>query len=56
VFGSALHVAGMDRAALERAIASVDSALVWQQVPPQLEAVFIHLLGQPAKPAPKGGA
>src|ERR1700692_3049300 len=37
VFGSALHVAGMDRAALQRATQSLDAALVWREVPPQLE-------------------
>lgn len=52
VFGSALHLAGMDRAALEQAIASLDGALVWQEVAPPLEAVFIHLLSQPAKAGP----
>jgi ABC-type multidrug transport system ATPase subunit len=51
VFGSALHVAGMDRTALEQAIKSVGGALVWSEVPPQLEDVFIHLLSEPAKVA-----
>jgi ABC-type multidrug transport system ATPase subunit len=56
VFGTALHVAGMDRAALQRATAALANGvqpggtqagggLVWQEVPPQLEDVFIHLLG-----------
>src|SRR5476651_2449993 len=56
VFGSALHAAGMDRAALERAIASPDGrgALTWREIPPQLEDVFIHLLSQPAKDAQSG--
>jgi ABC-type multidrug transport system ATPase subunit len=49
VFGSALHVAGMNRAALELATKSLDGGLVWREVPPQLEDVFIHLLSQPAK-------
>ncbi|HXW20977.1 MAG TPA: ABC transporter ATP-binding protein, partial [Roseiarcus sp.] len=44
VFGRALHVAGMDRAALERAIHSVDGALEWTEVQPRLEDVFIHML------------
>ena len=50
VFGRALHVAGTDRAALERAIRSVSdelpngSALTWQEVEPRLEDVFIHML------------
>jgi ABC-type multidrug transport system ATPase subunit len=54
VFGSTLHIAGMDRAALERATKSLDGggALVWHEIPPQLEDVFIHLLSQPAKVAP----
>lgn len=46
VFGSALHIAGMDRAALEAATRSVDPALVWHEVPPGLEDVFIHMLSQ----------
>ncbi len=51
VFGSALHIAGMDRTALELATRSLDggAALVWHEVPPRLEDVFIHLLSQPAK-------
>ena len=54
VFGSTLHVAGMDRAALEQATRSLDGggALNWHEVAPQLEDVFIHLLSKPAsKPA-----
>jgi ABC-type multidrug transport system ATPase subunit len=48
VFGSAVHLAGMDRAALERAIAAYDGdALIWHDVAPRLEDVFIHLLSQP---------
>jgi ABC-2 type transport system ATP-binding protein len=49
VFGSVVQVAGLDRAALEKAIASPDGghALAWKEVPPQLEDVFIHLLNQP---------
>jgi ABC-type multidrug transport system ATPase subunit len=49
VFGSALHIGGLDRSALERAIGSLDGALVWHEVAPRLEDVFIHLLSQPAK-------
>jgi ABC-type multidrug transport system ATPase subunit len=53
VFGSALHIAGMDRGALEQALASLDGGtLVWHEVAPQLEDVFIHLLSQPARAAP----
>jgi hypothetical protein len=45
VFGHTLHVAGTDRAALERAIASFAHAtLTWREVEPRLEDVFIHLL------------
>ena len=44
VFGQALHVAGTDREALERAIHSVDSELSWREVEPRLEDVFIHML------------
>nr|WP_294513461.1 ABC transporter ATP-binding protein [uncultured Rhodopila sp.] len=51
VFGSALHIAGMDRAALERATGSLGGGLVWHEVPPQLEDVLIHLLSQPGKAA-----
>jgi ABC-2 type transport system ATP-binding protein len=48
VFGRSLHVAGMDRAALERAIKSFQSggSLNWHEVEPGLEDVFIHLLSQ----------
>ncbi|HUA54065.1 MAG TPA: ABC transporter ATP-binding protein [Candidatus Sulfotelmatobacter sp.] len=46
VFGRALHVAGTDRAALERAIAETPSGLTWHEVAPRLEDVFIHLLNQ----------
>ncbi|GGE98807.1 multidrug ABC transporter ATP-binding protein [Aliidongia dinghuensis] len=44
VFGRALHIAGTDRAALERAIAATRSGLAWREVEPRLEDVFIHLL------------
>jgi len=43
VFGRALHVAGTDRAALERAIGS-SAGLSWREVEPRLEDVFIHML------------
>jgi ABC-type multidrug transport system ATPase subunit len=45
VFGRSVHVAGSDRAALERAIADFgDDSLQWHEVEPRLEDVFIHLL------------
>jgi ABC-type multidrug transport system ATPase subunit len=45
VFGRKLHIAGMDRAALQAAIARIaDAGLSWQEVPPRLEDVFIHML------------
>ena len=46
VFGSAVHIAGMDRAALQRATAAFDPAFKWHEVEPGLEDVFIHLLKQ----------
>jgi len=47
VFGRALHVAGMDRAAIAAAIGHSDYAgLVWREVSPRLEDVFIHMLSQ----------
>ena len=52
VFGSAVHIAGMDRAALQSAIAAFDAggASNWREVEPQLEDVFIHLLSQKKPP------
>jgi ABC-type multidrug transport system ATPase subunit len=51
VFGRALHVAGMDRAALRAATAALDGALEWREVEPRLEDVFIHMLSlEEAKP------
>jgi ABC-2 type transport system ATP-binding protein len=44
VFGRALHVAGTDREALEKAIQSVEGELSWREVEPRLEDVFIHML------------
>ena len=45
-FGTALHVGGGDRAAVERAITLLPerSALHWQEVPANLEHVFIRLM------------
>ena len=55
VFGLVLRIAGLNRAALERATRSFNGAsagagrgLVWHEVEPKLEDVFIHLLSQPA--------
>ncbi len=46
-FGSALHVSGTDRAALEAAIAPWrGGALRWTEVEATLEDVFIHLMNQ----------
>jgi ABC-2 type transport system ATP-binding protein len=46
-FGSALHVSGTDRAALEAAIAPYRKPpLTWSEVRPTIEDVFIHLMGQ----------
>ena len=44
VFGRALHVAGMDRAALQAAIHGAGDGLEWREVEPRLEDVFIHML------------
>jgi ABC-2 type transport system ATP-binding protein len=52
VFGRALHVAGTDRTALERAIASeAGQGLAWREVEPRLEDVFIHLLNAKGEPS-----
>jgi len=52
VFGRSLHVAGSDRAALERAIAALGAdELTWHEVEPRLEDAFIHPLGR-AKDVP----
>ncbi len=47
-FGSEIHVTGQDAAALERAIAPVRSrdALRWSRTEPNLEDVFISLIGR----------
>jgi ABC-type multidrug transport system ATPase subunit len=45
VFGHVLHIAGTDRALLEVATKAHDDAeLVWREVEPRLEDVFIHML------------
>jgi ABC-type multidrug transport system ATPase subunit len=47
VFGRSVHIAGSDRAALERAIAAFGNEdLQWREVEPRLEDVFIHLLSR----------
>ena len=48
VFGHSVHIAGKDRAALERVIANFDpeNKMGWHEVSPRLEDVFIQLLGQ----------
>jgi len=53
VFGHTLRVAGRERAALERALASFTggTALTWREVEPGLEDVFIHLLTDRAEGA-----
>jgi ABC-2 type transport system ATP-binding protein len=45
-FGASLHVSGTDRAVLSAAIAPWrgDPGLAWQEIPPSLEDVFIHLM------------
>jgi ABC-type multidrug transport system ATPase subunit len=49
VFGHALHIAGTDRAALQRATETEGGGLAWREVPPRLDDVFIHLLGAKEK-------
>jgi ABC-type multidrug transport system ATPase subunit len=47
VFGHALRIAGMDRAALLQAIESAgDAGLTWNEVEPRLDDVFIHMLNR----------
>ncbi len=58
-FGTALHVSGTDRDAIERAVGKVSSraGLQAHEVEPTLEDVFIHLmrgLGESARPDAKG--
>jgi ABC-2 type transport system ATP-binding protein len=49
VFGRSLHIAGTDRALLERAIAEQGEGLDWRPVEPRLEDAFIHLLARAKK-------
>jgi ABC-type multidrug transport system ATPase subunit len=44
VFGDALHIAGVDRDALRRAIETAGGGLEWREVSPRLDDVFIHML------------
>jgi ABC-2 type transport system ATP-binding protein len=44
VFGRALRVASLDREALKRAIELKGAGLVWAEVEPRLDDVFIHML------------
>jgi len=48
VFGQSLHIAGMNREPLERAIEAVQQTgkLQWREVEPRLEDVFVHLLNK----------
>jgi ABC-type multidrug transport system ATPase subunit len=50
VFGDTLHIAGVDRDALRRATEAVGGGLVWREVPPRLDDVFIHRLSVKEKP------
>jgi ABC-2 type transport system ATP-binding protein len=57
-FGSALHLTGTDRAALEGAVATLDgrAGISAHEVQPSLEDVFIHLmrgLGEGARASPQ---
>ncbi|HUB15254.1 MAG TPA: ABC transporter ATP-binding protein [Acetobacteraceae bacterium] len=50
VFGDALRIAGRDRAALRAATESLPTnGLGWQEVPPRLDDVFIHMLNEQEK-------
>ncbi|RBP08198.1 ABC-2 type transport system ATP-binding protein [Roseiarcus fermentans] len=49
VFGRALRVASLDREALKRAIETRGGALVWREVEPRLDDVFIHMLSVQGK-------
>jgi ABC-2 type transport system ATP-binding protein len=39
-----LHIAGMDRTALQAAVRAEGDGLEWREVEPRLEDVFIHML------------
>jgi ABC-type multidrug transport system ATPase subunit len=51
VFGSVVHIAGQDRATLERAITALGPGFSWHEVAPRLEDAFIHLLRRKAADA-----
>ena len=44
MFGRALRIASLDREALKRAIETEGGGLVWTEVEPRLDDVFIHML------------
>lgn len=51
IIGRKLRVVGTDRAAVTRAVAALGGAETrWEEVPPRLDDVFIHLLTDEAKP------
>lgn len=45
-FGSELHVSGEDKEKLEKSISSFKEHFKWKQIQPNLEDIFIHLVGQ----------
>jgi ABC-2 type transport system ATP-binding protein len=51
-FGNALHVTGTDRERMRRELEPLmnDAAYEWREVAPNLEDVFIHLMGTSAEP------
>ena len=51
-FGDALHVTGTDRERMHRELAPFmdDADRTWTEVPPNLEDVFIHLMGTSSEP------
>jgi ABC-2 type transport system ATP-binding protein len=55
VLGRSVHIAGIDRTTLERAIAAFgDHALRWHEVEPRLEDAFIHSFVEPVESARSG--
>jgi ABC-2 type transport system ATP-binding protein len=51
-FGNALHITGTDRKRMQRELAPFmdDSGRTWTEVAPNLEDVFIHLMGASTEP------